>query len=170
MKPFFFISMFIIYVAANGYVLARIFKNVLNGSPLLKAACTLLFGLMILCLVIFFAIRDIEIPLQLQRIIYLNHPQSNSMETMIADLILSSLKAHRLTETVYALFDIAKLVMPSFKYGTHCAICLTAFILALGYKNYQKPEVCRIEIQTDKKLTVDGLVGSGTRSALKSSL
>lgn len=160
MKPFFFISMFIIYVAANGYVLARIFKNVLNGFPMLKAACALLFGIMISCLVIFFAIRGIEMPIQLQRIIYL------CGTSWLIVILFATI--------TFALFDIAKLVMPSFKYGTHCAICLTTFILALGYKNYQKPEVCRIDIQTEKTLSSpvkvvavsDVHLGVGTNKAI----
>lgn len=139
MKAIFFISTFIIYLAANGYVLARIFKNVLNGFPLLKVACSLFFGLMIMCLVFFFTIKGIDLPMSMQRTIYL------CGTSWLIVILFATI--------TFALFDIAKLVMPSFEYGTHCAIGLTVIILALGYKNYQNPDINRFDIQTDKKIS-----------------
>lgn len=133
----------IVYLLGNGYIFWRLWP-MMSAMPIWgKVACSIIFWIVALLLVITILMREVTLPQWLSRAMF-----SIGSTWMVAVLYMVMF---------LAITDIVKLFLPSFSYGFVSALGATVLLLCYGYINYRSPKVETINIAIDKPLLCDSL-------------
>lgn len=137
----FFLLFFAAYVGGNIYIFLRALSLFSGAALWLKILFAVLFWLVAFSLVVALFARDAGLPEVVMNMLY----RIGSAWLVFTLYMVLSL----------ALFDVAKLFLPTMRYGVVWAACVTTLLLLYGYWNYRHPQVQHIDIALDKPIDKD---------------
>lgn len=133
------ITLLLLYLGSNVYLFVRI-TALLSTLPIgIRISFSILFWLCAIALFVAMALRDATAIEPLTRILF------NIGSAWLVFLLYMTLAT--------LLFDIIHLIVPSFHYGTWCALGITILLLTYGYINHRHPRVKQMTITTEKEMT-----------------
>ena len=135
MKMFFLIIMGA-YLGGNIYVYIRMMQSLSGVSLYIRILLSVLFWVLAIMLLVTMLIRDIQIPTAIAKAMF----NLGSIWMVFTLYMVLTLIA----------FDVARIFIPSMRWGFIYAFGLTTLLLTYGYYNYRHPKIKQIDITLDK--------------------
>ena len=132
----FFLLFFAAYVGGNIYIFVRLMQLLSGMSWPLKTIVAVLFWVVAFAMVIALFARNAGLPDVVMRMLY----QVGSVWMVFTLYMVLAL----------LVFDVAKIFIPSMRFGLLYAAGITISLLVFGYWNYRHPKVEHIDIELDK--------------------
>ena len=133
---FIFGGMMLAYLGGNIYIFVRALQTLAGHSVAIKIVFSVLFWLAALAMFIAFGARDAALPATLMKAL---HSVGTAWLVFTLYMVLALL-----------LCDIARLIVPQFRYGFWCALGFTFALLIYGHINYLNPKIINLDITLDK--------------------
>ena len=135
------VAMMLLYLGGNAYVFIRLWQ-LLQPAPLwCRVTFAVLFGVAAVALFVAMVLRHASLPVWVHRVLF---GVGSVWLVFLLYMVLTT-----------ALFDVAHLIFPTFKYGVLYALGATTLLLVCGYVNYRLPRVERVVVPTTKHLEDD---------------
>ncbi len=135
----FFLMFLAAYIGGNVYVLVRVLQLLSGASLWLKIVVSSIFWLAAFSMIIALFARNAGLPDAMMSALY----RVGSVWLVFTLYMVLALVA----------FDVARVFLPTMRYGVVYAACVAVCLLVYGYWNYRHPQVQHIGIEVEKPMT-----------------
>lgn len=129
------------YLAGNIYIFIRGLQTIAGAPTVWKIAYAIIFWIVALGFFLTMAARDADIPEHISRAMF---RIGSSWMVFILYMVL-----------ILLILDIAKIFIPSLRFGILYAFGITLCLMIYGYLNYRNPDVVELDITLDKPISED---------------